>query len=116
MHSVGENSSSAFPIAVQSPSTVLAPTLRRMDLILADYELHPWAGLEVNAMNLPFEDGTVDGFICSHVIHHLCSPASFLRAASAKLRPGGRIIIQEIHTSYLMRLLLRLMRHEGSSY
>jgi len=32
------------------------------------------------------------------------------------LKPGGRLIIQEVNASLTMRIVLRLMRHEGYSY
>jgi hypothetical protein len=32
-----------------------------------------------------------------------------------KLKPGGRIIIQDIYTSTIMKVALRVMRHEGWS-
>jgi predicted SAM-dependent methyltransferase len=47
------------------------------------------------------------------MIHHLAFPKNFLDECHRILRPGGKLIIQEIHTSTSMRLILRLMRHEG---
>jgi hypothetical protein len=32
------------------------------------------------------------------------------------LKPGGVLLVQEINASFFMRLLLRLMRHEGYSF
>lgn len=50
------------------------------------------------------------------MIHHLSSPVRFFREMKRILRPSGLLLIQEINTSLLMRMLLRAMRHEGWSY
>ncbi len=85
-------------------------------LKLTDIEVEDWIDQKVDALNLPFEDESIDVIICSHMIHHLALPKVFLSEISKKLKPGGRIIISEIHTSLTMRVLLKMMRHEGWSY
>ena len=67
-------------------------------------------------MNLPFEKNSVDAFICSHMIHHLYNPYNFLKSAIDCLKPDGLIIISEINTSFTLKLMQRIMRHEGWSY
>jgi len=47
------------------------------------------------------------------MIHHLVFPKDFLNECHRILKPGGNLIIQEIHSSLMMRAILRLMRHEG---
>ncbi len=87
-------------------------------LELTDIVKHPWIDYIVDAVN-PEELGdkeSVDIIICSHMIHHLSSPVSFFEKISYYLKPGGHILIQEINTSLVMRVLLRIMRHEGWSY
>jgi SAM-dependent methyltransferase len=85
------------------------------NLKLTDVVQRPWIDEEVDALALPWEDESLDAIVCSHMIHHLASPTQFFSKVSRKLKPGGRIVIQEINTSYLMRLMLRMMRHEGWS-
>ena len=50
------------------------------------------------------------------MIHHVPKPTVFLKSLEKKLVPGGLILIQEINTSFFMRVILYLMRHEGYSY
>jgi SAM-dependent methyltransferase len=86
------------------------------DFLLTDYVRHPWVDVQADALDPPFEPGSIDVIICSHMIHHMASPVAFFAKAHALLRPQGRILIQEINTALLMRALLRAMRHEGWSY
>ena len=90
--------------------------IKNNHLKLTDVSNEDWVDIYVDAMNLPFPDGSVDVLICSHMLHHLAYPMQFFEGASRALRPGGLILISEINTSLLMRFLLRLMRHEGWSY
>lgn len=85
-------------------------------LKLTDVVKHPWIDLCVDALNPPFENESLDIVICSHMIHHLAYPKRFFNTIRAKLKLGGAILIQDINTSFLMRILLRLMRHEGWSF
>lgn len=85
-------------------------------LVLTDVLPRSYTELTVNALNMPFENSSVDVLICSHMIHHLANPVTFFNEAARVLKPNGYLLIQEINTSFLMRLLLRAMRHEGWSY
>ena len=58
----------------------------------------------------------MDAFICSHMIHHMASPVTFFAHAHQKMKPGGRIVVQELNTSLLLRFLLNVMKHEGWNY
>lgn len=84
-------------------------------LILTDVANYDWVDEYVDALDIKYPDESVDVFICSHMIHHIANPATFLDSLSKKLRPGGRVIIQDIYTCGLMKLALRIMRHEGWS-
>ena len=90
--------------------------LSDLPILLTDVGHYPWIDLAVNAMQPPFAAASVDAFICSHMIHHLCSPRRFLEVVHQQLRPEGLLVIQEIHTGLMLRALLRLMRHEGWSF
>lgn len=85
-------------------------------VILTDATQNPWLHRYLDATNMDLEDCSVDVFIASHCIHHFNSPFKFFEECERVLKPGGVLLIQEINTSTLMRLLLRLMRHEGWSY
>ncbi len=84
-------------------------------LILTDVAEHEWVDKYMDALNLTYPDNSIDVIICSHMIHHISNPASFLDSVSKKLKVGGRLIIQDIYTCTLMKTALRIMRHEGWS-
>jgi SAM-dependent methyltransferase len=50
------------------------------------------------------------------MIHHVPYPTQFFEEMRRILKPGGVLLIQEINASFFMRLVLRIMRHEGYSY
>jgi SAM-dependent methyltransferase len=81
---------------------------------LADYD---WLDFKhVNALATPFAAESFDFVVSSNMIHHVPSPPVFFDEMWRILRPGGRLLIQEINASLLMRMLLRAMRHEGYSF
>lgn len=86
------------------------------DLTLTDVVKNDWVDEIADAMDPPFKPQSIDVIVCSHMMHHMAKPVTFLKLVHPLLRPGGRIIIQEINTALFMRALLRLMRHEGWSY
>jgi SAM-dependent methyltransferase len=84
------------------------------DFTLTDFLDSEWLDYKnVDALDSGFSSKSFDFIIASNMIHHLAFPKIFLEECQRILRPGGKLIIQEIHTSLLMRLILRLMRHEG---
>lgn len=82
------------------------------NLILTDVAEYEWVDRYMDALNVDYPDGSMDVIICSHMLHHLANPAAFFDDISRKLRSGGRIIIQDIYVCTLMKMALRLMRHE----
>jgi len=56
---------------------------------------------------------TYDFVIASNMIHHVAYPTVFLKESNRILKPGGLLFIQEINSSIFMRLILKLMKHEG---
>ena len=90
--------------------------VKQGNLTLTDYIKSPWVDKFADAMKPPFEEKSVDVIICSHMIHHMAKPVTFFRLVHPILKDGGRIIIQDLNTAFTLRLLLRIMRHEGWSY
>lgn len=82
-------------------------------LVLTDVLDNSWVDRYEDAMNLSCADNSLDVVIASEMIHHLASPYAFFKQLEGKLKPGGRIIIQDMHNSLIMKLVLRIMRHEG---
>lgn len=85
-------------------------------LLLTDYAVNPWLHVAADALHLPFRDGTLDGIIANNVVHHVAHPLEFFAEAHRALTPGGRLLIQEINCSPLMRALLRVTHHEGYNF
>jgi len=83
---------------------------------MSDAALNDWVDLKIDATNIDLPDSSYDIIIASHNIHHFYSPYKFFMECQRILKPGGFVLIQELHSSLLMRILLRLMRHEGWSY
>lgn len=93
-----------------------SPLYLSQNPILTDAVDNPWIDKYIDATDMDLEDASVDVIIASHNIHHFYSPFKFFRECERVLKDGGRVLIQEINTSLLMRILLRVMRHEGWSY
>lgn len=90
--------------------------IKAKNFVLTDTEKNPWIDVEVDALVMPFEDESLDYVVSSNMIHHLAQPLVFFEECARVLKKGGRVIIQEINCSLAMRMILRLMSHEGYSY
>jgi len=86
------------------------------NFILTDLSDNYWVEQKVNALKMPFSDSALDFIISSNMIHHLSRPYDFFAESSRVLKKGGRLIIQEVNCSLLMRMILKIMRHEGYDY
>lgn len=86
------------------------------NIILTDVTNAPWIDAYADALNLPYPKNSVDGFICSQMIHHIAKPMHFFHQMYEALKPGGHVLILEVHTSFLMRTMIYLMKHEGWDY
>lgn len=84
--------------------------------LLTDIVKNEWIDEILDGTRMNLSDKSIDVVICSHAIHHFSSPYKFFKECERVLKPGGRILIYEAHTSLLFRFLLKLMRHEGWSY
>jgi len=86
-------------------------------LLLTDVNnTNVWIDQKVDALNMPFKSQSLDVIICSHMIHHIASPAFFFKEVERVLKSNGYLLIHDTHTSLFHRIILRVMRHEGWSY
>ena len=86
------------------------------NLLLTDFASHPWVERKVDALNTGLPDESFDVLLCSNMVHHVPFPKKFFEEVSRILKPGGKLLIQEINCSWFMRLLLRSVHHEGWSF
>ncbi len=86
------------------------------NLTLSDVEAHPWVDRREDAMDLSFADDTVDVVIANNMIHHIPRPIRFVREAHRVLKPGGKLLIQEVNCSLMLRAILIAMRHESYDF
>ncbi len=94
----------------------LSPLYLSNKPLLTDASANPWIDKFIDATNMNLESGSVDVLIASHNIHHFYSPYKFFMECQRVLKDNGLVLINEINTSLMMRIMLRVMRHEGWSY
>jgi SAM-dependent methyltransferase len=81
---------------------------------ISDFSDDPWLDHKmVDAQSTHFQNESFDFVILSNMIHHVAKPHVLLNEVERILKPGGVVLIQEIHTSLVTKTLLRIMRHEG---
>lgn len=91
--------------------------IKNSNFKMTDVLDNPWIDMYADALKLPFPENSVDVLICSHMIHHLALPRDFFDQVHRVLKKGGLLLISDIETSgFMMRFLLRMMKHEGWSY
>jgi SAM-dependent methyltransferase len=84
------------------------------NILLTDIVDSEWLDLtEVNAEDCKFPNESFDYVVVNNVLHHLPHPMKFLLEAHRVLKPGGRLYIQEYHTSLLGRFVLKITNHES---
>lgn len=87
------------------------------NFLTTDYAENPWLDSKmVDALNTKIDSNSLDFIISSNMIHHVPYPTLFFEEMNRILKPGGKLIIQEINCSTSMRFLLKLMRHEGYDF
>ena len=84
--------------------------------MLTDFSDHEWLDVkQVDALHTPFGDASFDFVIASNMIHHLAHPLWFFAEVRRILKPGGRLIVQDVHNT-IFRSALRIQHHEGYDY
>jgi SAM-dependent methyltransferase len=81
-------------------------------VVLTDVERTRWVDAQVDALSLPYEDGSLANIVLVDVFHHLAEPARFLDEATRALAPGGRLLMVEPYCSPLSTLLYERFHHE----
>lgn len=90
--------------------------LKHESLELTDVVAQPWVDRVVDALDMPYESGSLDAVISNNMIHHLAKPAVFFAEVARVLRPGGVLLVQEVNCSLSMQAALTLMHHEDYDF
>ena len=81
-------------------------------LIATDVVPTQHCDLAVDAMAMPFAEGSVENIVMQDVLHHIPYPLRFFAEAERVLRPGGRIVMTEPYISPASRVVFRLAHPE----
>lgn len=84
-----------------------APQTVSSDIVSA-----PWLDIVCDAQRLPFETGSLSNIVMVDVLHHLESPARFLKEAERVLQTGGRLVFCEPAITPLSGIFYRLFHEE----
>lgn len=81
-------------------------------VVTSDLQALPWVDLQFSALNMPFEDRSVDTFFMMNVLHHVSDPVRLFNEFDRCLKPGGRIVMIEPANSTLGRFVYQNFHHE----
>jgi SAM-dependent methyltransferase len=65
-----------------------------------------------SALNMPFEETSVDAFFMFDVLHHITEPRVFFKEAIRCLKPSGKIVMIEPANTLWARFIYRNFHHE----
>lgn len=66
-----------------------------------------------SALEMPFEQGSVDAFFMIDVLHHLADPRAFFTEALRCLKVGGKVVMIEPANTPWSRFIYKNFHHEG---
>src|SRR5712691_1693263 len=81
-------------------------------VVLTDVEQTPWSDEAVDALHLPYADGSLANIVMLDVFHHLADPARFLDEVERTLASGGRLVMIEPYCSPISTPLYRRFHPE----
>lgn len=81
-------------------------------LVTSDVQALPWVDRTLDALELPFDAGSLRGIVCINAFHHLPDPPAFLAEAARAVRPGGRLLMVEPWPTWWSTRIYRRLHHE----
>lgn len=65
-----------------------------------------------SALDMPFDNESVDAFFMINVVHHICDSKAFFTEALRCLKPGGKIVMIEPANTVWSRFIFKHFHHE----
>ena len=66
-----------------------------------------------SALDMPFEEASVDAFFMFDVLHHIAEPRAFFREALRCLKVGGKVVMIEPANTLWSRFIYKNFHHEA---
>lgn len=85
-------------------------------IILSDVVDNYWVDQKEDALNLSYENESLNAIIINNTLHHLAYPMKFFEEANRVLKKQGKILIQDVNCGFFMQRLLRLMNIEDFNF
>lgn len=82
------------------------------NVITSDIIKNDFVKMAVDAHNMPFHNGELDGLILLETLHHLKKPAVFFQEAQRTLKVGGLLVMVEPYFSRWGDFVYRRLHHE----
>ncbi|MES2618249.1 MAG: class I SAM-dependent methyltransferase [Bacteroidota bacterium] len=70
----------------------------------------------INYLESPYSDNSFDFVVCSNLIHKLADPSQLFIEMNRILKPGGKLVIQDVNASWGLRKVLRMTHREGYDF
>ena len=83
------------------------------NVVTSDVVDLPGVDLCFSAMDMPFEDSSLDGIFMLNCFHHLAHPAEALEEFERALAPGGRVVMTEPANTAWARYVYTHFHHEA---
>ncbi len=83
------------------------------DVITSDVLELPNVDKVFSALDMPFEEASVDAFFMFNVLHHITEPRAFFKEALRCLKVGGRVVMIEPANTLWSRFIYKNFHHEA---
>lgn len=82
------------------------------NVITSDIIHLPNVDMHFSALDMPFENNTIDAYFMLDVLHHINNPLAFFKELNRCLKIGGKIIMIEPANTYWGRFIYQNFHHE----
>ena len=91
--------------------------LKKNDYITTDISNYEFLDYKnIDALDTKFDEQSFNYVIASNMIHHVSAPKKFFLEMHRILKKNGKLIIFEPNCSFILKLILNIMKHEGYDF